>query len=511
MTDPKSIRTGTVHRYQSAKPGEPLGHYVVRCSAPDGSRPVFHLEPSLESAAERRKAKKIAGEITEGLWREGLGSARSDDDVGAAMSDWVERWEQERYARGLSTTSDNVGHYTNHIAPTLEKHVRDWTKDDLRALSRALDAKVSGGEISWKTAVNVWGTASKFCDDATNSKHDDLRCRAGENPFEGIRGPERGAQKAQQILYPDEVDKIVRCGSTPLAWRQLIAMSVYSYLRDQELRALECEDIDLDHGIIEVSKAWNRRTGKVEATKGNRLRRVPIEPALRPLLEHLTAGRKGPIFDFPSYRDMARGLRREALRAGVKRRALHEESPTSRKLKFHDLRATGITWKAIRGDGEIEIRAHAGHEDFETTKEYLRMALVIRTQFGEPFAPLPASLYGGQEDDSLGLEQHFEFPTANNEKAAYEGHSFAAFGGYFPCDNALSHHCHRASESSMFSGGADGTRSRLKTRFHEKTARKTKAHRMTTRVLTELSYRNPRGARMRAQRRKLTLTLSPIA
>jgi hypothetical protein len=80
-------------------------------------------------------------------------------------------------------------------------HVREWTVDDLRALSRDLDEKVARGAIKWKSAVNVWGTASKMCADATRSKLDEQRCRA-DNPAASVEGPARGTRTAKQYLYP---------------------------------------------------------------------------------------------------------------------------------------------------------------------------------------------------------------------------------------------------------------------------------------------------------------------
>lgn len=55
-------------------------------------------------------------------------------------------------------------------------------------------------------------------------------------------------------------------------------------------------------------------------------------------------------------------------------------------MTWHDLRATGITWRAVRGD-----------EPLETTQKYIREAEVIRDGFGEVFPPLPASLLGAGE------------------------------------------------------------------------------------------------------------------
>ena len=93
-----------------------------------------------------------------------------------------------------------------------------------------------------------------------------------------------------------------------------------------------------------------------------------------------------------SKRDMARGLRRWLWNAGVRRHELHHRTPTTRPLRFHDLRATGCTWMAVRGDDPLKIQHRAGHTDFETTQRYIRMAEAQREGFGTPFPELPESL-----------------------------------------------------------------------------------------------------------------------
>ena len=62
-------------------------------------------------------------------------------------------------------------------------------------------------------------------------------------------------------------------------------------------------------------------------------------------------------------------------------------------LTFHDLRATGITWCAVRGDDPLRIMQRAGHATFSTTQIYIREAENLRIGFGTVFPPLPASLY----------------------------------------------------------------------------------------------------------------------
>jgi len=68
---------------------------------------------------------------------------------------------------------------------------------------------------------------------------------------------------------------------------------------------------------------------------------------------------------------------------------------TAKRLTWHDLRATGITWMAARGDDPLRIKQHAGHSTFSTTEQYIRTAEAIRDGFGDVFPELPACLLGG--------------------------------------------------------------------------------------------------------------------
>jgi len=89
---------------------------------------------------------------------------------------------------------------------------------------------------------------------------------------------------------------------------------------------------------------------------------------------------------------MARNLRRWLVKAGITRPALHESTATSLNLTWHDLRATGATWMAVRGDDPLKIMQRCGHKSFSTTMVYVREGEAIREGFGEPFPPLPECL-----------------------------------------------------------------------------------------------------------------------
>src|SRR5690606_22149119 len=93
--------------------------------------------------------------------------------------------------------------------------------------------------------------------------------------------------------------------------------------------------------------------------------------------------------DMPTNRSLSNALRRHLKNSGVTRAELHEDAPTRKKLTFHDLRATGITWMAVRGDDPLKIQQRAGHSEFSTTQQYLRLAETVSTHFGDPFPELP--------------------------------------------------------------------------------------------------------------------------
>ena len=161
------------------------------------------------------------------------------------------------------------------------------------------------------------------------------------------------------------------CSDVPMLWRRLVAVAVYAYLRDGEIRALAWDDVDLDHGSIHVHQSLERDTATVVPTKGMQNRRVPIDAALRPLLEAMRKEVNGKGLVFPVYpvaEHTARSLRDWLRRAGVKRAELHRDSLTHKNITFHDLRATGLTWMAIRGDDPLKIQQRAGHADFNTTQ-----------------------------------------------------------------------------------------------------------------------------------------------
>ncbi len=77
---------------------------------------------------------------------------------------------------------------------------------------------------------------------------------------------------------------------------------------------------------------------------------------------------------------------------------LFATTATSKQVRFHDLRASGLTWLAIRGDSPVQIQHVAGHTDFATTKKYIDAAGAVDLLPGEQLFPaLPDRLLGAPE------------------------------------------------------------------------------------------------------------------
>ena len=179
--------------------------------------------------------------------------------------------------------------------------------------------------------------------DSCRSKVLEIRVR-DDNPARDVEGPDRGEERSGPYLFPSEFLALLQCERVPVRWKRIFMLATCLYVRGGELEALEWNSVDLEHGYMLVHQSADADTGAIKATKTKDVRKVPIEPALRALLEK----------------------------------------------SFHDLRRTGITWRAVRGDEPLKIQRAAGHDDLRTTQRYINEAQTFEGErFGEPFPSVP--------------------------------------------------------------------------------------------------------------------------
>ncbi len=400
-----------------------VDHWDVRIELPSGERSRRACMPAQltkdEAKAEARRLKGIA-------WRVGATLARDDEpapaEEGETVEEWADRWFTAREAKGQEQSAERArwGKWI-HAAPVRGRAfgalaIASVTREDLEDLVVFLDAQVTAEKLSWKTAANAWALASKAFSDAKNAKDRSIRARA-DNPAAEVRGPDRGPNKAKAWLYPKELLAVLSLADEPLEVRRAVALNAYLYARPGELRALTWSDVDLEAGSVEFHGSI-RRDGEEKGTKTGNVRTVPIEPALLPLLGAMrqAANGEGRVIELPPDTALADVLRRLLHKAKVTRAKLYVSSKTRKQITWYDLRATGVTWRAIRGDNPIAIMQHAGHADFKTTQVYIREAQSIGADFGPVFPALPPELY----ESAIGVPSgRPEFPTqVSHPKAA---------------------------------------------------------------------------------------------
>ena len=326
--------------------------------------------------------------------------------AGETLAQFAERWLEARARLGNTTVRDDRGRLDKWILRSLgATPVAGITREHVERLVADLNEKVRARELAWKTAGNVWAVFQRLMKDAAGVKSEvpELRVRK-DNPVADVLGPKRGGKKTKPYLYPSEALAFMSSAAVPIAWRRMLAVGAYTYMRTGELEALEWGDVDLDHATMSVHHATSR-DGDDGSTKTETVRTIPIEPALMPLLQLMRdeSDGEGRVLDMPSRRALARGLRLYLGKAGVTRKALFTSDATRKPINFYyATRRTGITWAAVRADDPIKIQRRAGHAAFAMTEEYIAEAENLRPGFGEPFPELPEGLAGSPKPAAIG-------------------------------------------------------------------------------------------------------------
>ena len=422
MTTSKGGRpaTGSIKWMRNAKTGQL--HWHGRVTKGDGSRPWAPLDPSIPREDEAR-ARTCAIETAVYFKERPTAGAEVKETVG----EWFVRFHKHKEARGLSSVEDMRGRAKKWILPGIEhKDPRAVTREDMEGIVRRLDRAVlawtkAGGKrgsgVSPSTATNVWGDVVHAFDEMVRAKDPGLRALL-KSPCADVRGPDAGDDREGQILYSDELVALLRgvpvdpeARPVPLYRRKAYAMAVYTKTRAGELEALCAADVDLARQTITIEKQADRKSkgrAGTKATKTRKVRTIDIEPNLLPLVELLVKAPEGKAHEgkgrrllrMPPPEDRAELLRADLLTVGVTRKALHNSNESQRAIVFHDLRDTGLTHMALRGDAPLVIQWTGGHTDLQTTQGYIDRGRVERQRIGDPLPPLPPELLPeGPRDD----------------------------------------------------------------------------------------------------------------
>jgi integrase len=163
----------------------------------------------------------------------------------------------------------------------------------------------------------------------------------------------------------DEYERLVDAARADPSAYLIVLLGGEAGLRCGEMMALEWSDVDLDKRQMCVQRSdWK---GHVTATKGGRLRYVPMTVRLASALrEHrhlrgarvLCHGRGAPL----TQKIVQDHVRRSGRRAALAKNGVHR------------LRHTFCSHLAMRGAPARAIQELAGHEDLATTQRYMHLS-----------------------------------------------------------------------------------------------------------------------------------------
>lgn len=186
------------------------------------------------------------------------------------------------------------------------------------------------------------------------------------NPFkhgDALISPAIEETRTRVCSFEEEEMLLAVCTEPREHLRDIIICAIDTFLRESELFGLTGADIDFDKRYLTVVKT-NSKTGKE--------RQVPMTDRVcrifKNILQEFPERQNSPIFGIRS----ARSSWVTAL-----------EKSSIEGLRFHDLRATGITRALDAGISEAIVMKFSGHEKFETFQKYVRSDVRMIRNAGE--------------------------------------------------------------------------------------------------------------------------------
>ncbi|MES2171964.1 MAG: tyrosine-type recombinase/integrase [Actinomycetota bacterium] len=275
---------------------------------------------------------------------------------------------------------------------------------DLTTLDIELAFRRWSGEHS--TRIDALSLLSSICRVAIKGKLID------SNPCIGVEHPRiQGRNPAARALSIEGVHKLLALLPQEGPYRRFVLAMLYTGCRLGEVAGMRVGDVDWTTGTILVARTASpglHGERVIGATKGRRVRIVPMPSPLVELVREASDGRSADDILFPGPRggyvtsgNLSRGIRWDRIRERVK--AFPPEEPP---LHWHDLRHTAAVMLFLAGLSAPDVQAVLGHSSLQVTQLYAdtrkdaaRRAVSALSHF---YAPLERSTSGGGEAEKSG-------------------------------------------------------------------------------------------------------------
>lgn len=373
------------------------GAWFARISVPGEGRRRHKLyradgTPLTDKEGDRVEAKALTAEISESIRAHHFEQEARRISGRTTVREFATMWTsgelyrqhgEVRRLRPKKSVADDVHRFELHVFPYIgHKAVADVTEQDIeQCLARAAaDAERRRGR-PWRqgTKVHVYQILKRLFD---------LAIRPGrlrtDNPVTTDVRPAKDVPKLYSFLFPAELQALLACAEIPLTRRVHYALAVYTGLRKGSLRALRWDGLDFTHGTL---TSLESKTGLPQMFQ--------IAPDLVALLSRYHALCGSPPGTEKVIGDLrckpgreAEALRADLQAAGVDRNDLFSTAQNVERLRFHDMRATFVTWARRAGRGSGWISDRTGHLTDEMMRRYDRGARTLESLNMKPFPDL---------------------------------------------------------------------------------------------------------------------------
>lgn len=372
------------------RPREPEGvraRHRKRCASGTGG--VCDCKPSWEafaySRAEGKKVRKTFPTQREAKgWRRRMldhadqGRLRSSSQMTLASAG--ERWLE--MARAGEITNRSGRRYKPSTLRGIEQDLRLRLVPELgpHRMAEIARADLQRRIAAW-TAAGLSASKVKNTINAARVLFRDFDLVSGTDnplvtdPTHGLRLPHYGGRR-DRIADPDEARRLI--DALAPGDRALWATAMDAGLRHGELKALRCEDLDLEHGRIHVRRSWDQCEGEVDPKSEAGKRTTCVSARLRTLLElHLErTGRSGADLVFGDVAGrpfVSTTVNERARRAWRTARAREDDEatiPEDRRLRpigLHECRHSAVSQMLDAGISIDKVSKFMGHASITIT------------------------------------------------------------------------------------------------------------------------------------------------
>lgn len=357
-------------------------------------RLVYRGRALTNREADRDRAKEMTAKLAERC-RALPSAAVVDDDAPRSPRTTVREFGKEWTSgklfakhgevRGLGdkkSAGSDATRLKAHVYPYIgDMAVADVSDEDIeRCFAKAAQAAHAKRGKPWRqsTKIHLYQVSHRLFDLSIRPG----RLRA-DNPVTADFLPKKDPAKMFAFLYPDELLAMLRCGAIPLGRRVHYVLGCYTGLRKSSLAPLVWTWIDFQHSTMSALVTKSRVPLMFE-----------LQPDVLALLqawyEHCGSNKLGAVvcdLDAPEGRE-AETLRADLRLAGVTRALLFSDAPNVQSMRFHDTRATFVTWALRAGKGWGWITARTGHVTPAMMERYNRSAQVLSDLRYKPFPDL---------------------------------------------------------------------------------------------------------------------------